>query len=417
MIGRLWKASQQRYARLAYRKLVRGAWKVFGYPVVYDVVRGAGRSGKRALLVYLVEPFMFSEDARFFREHQNRQQNLVIADVVARFGYTVDVMNHDDMHSNPRHQYDLLVGMGMGAWRLACDLPKDIPKVYLATGTQRDFNNEQELQRLDAVRRRRGCHLQPRRLAEFDPAKLSRFDAVACFGNSFTAATYDSDCELIYPFNNYGYTDIEYVDKDFESAKRNFLYFGAGGQVHKGLDLLLEVFADEGHRELYVCGPFRREKDFTHCYRRELFDTQNIHPVGWVEVGSEQFAELARRCAYVILPSCAEASAGSVVVCMHAGLIPVVSKECGISTRDFGLTLRDCSITTIQATVRDLSRRATKWTKSTSRATRRAATKDYSVTAFRVRWTHILSDLLSRVADTSAHAAWVRAPVACSSDH
>jgi hypothetical protein len=40
---------------------------------------------------------------------------------------------------------------------------------------------------------------------------------------------------------------------------------------------------------------------------------------------------------------------------MHAGLIPVVSKETGVAIGEFGVMLKDCTIETVQAAVRSLA--------------------------------------------------------------
>jgi len=341
--------------RYLYLRIIFICRRIFGYPVVYSAVKTKSRTRKRALLVYLVKPFLIREGDKILNKHQNWRQNLDIAHVIAEMGYTVDVMNWNDLRHKPKYKYDLLVGMGIAAARMAETLPKETLKIYIATGAAPDFNNRQELERIEQIKRRRGCSLKPRRLAKFDPLKLKYFDAIACFGNKFTASTYLPYHCNIYTFNNYGYETIKYVHKDFETAKRSFLYFASSGQVHKGLDLLLEVFSQNQNLDLYICAPLFHERDFIHCYYDELFNTPNIHTIGWVKVESEAFYNVCKKCAYVILPSCAEGQVGSVVTCMHAGLIPIVSKECGIDTEDFGITLPNCDLETIHKFVNKLS--------------------------------------------------------------
>jgi glycosyltransferase involved in cell wall biosynthesis len=69
------------------------------------------------------------------------------------------------------------------------------------------------------------------------------------------------------------------------------------------------------------------------------------------DVLSAEFLKIANSCIGVIFPSCSESGGGGVIVCMHAGLIPVVSYETSVDTGDFGVTLKDCSIDTIQEAV------------------------------------------------------------------
>jgi hypothetical protein len=46
--------------------------------------------------------------------------------------------------------------------------------------------------------------------------------------------------------------------------------------VHKGLDLVLEAFADMPEYHLTVCGPIQKEQDFERAYYRELYQVPNI---------------------------------------------------------------------------------------------------------------------------------------------
>ncbi len=40
------------------------------------------------------------------------------------------------------------------------------------------------------------------------------------------------------------------------------MWFGSGGMIHKGLDLVLEVFARMQEYHLHICGPVHHEEDF-----------------------------------------------------------------------------------------------------------------------------------------------------------
>jgi glycosyltransferase involved in cell wall biosynthesis len=143
--------------------------------------------------------------------------------------------------------------------------------------------------------------------------------------------------------------------KNFDSCRNHFLWFGGPGLVHKGLDLVLDAFRDLPDYHLTVCGPIDEEKDFESVYYKELFETPNIHSVGWVDVLSPEFIEIANNCIGIIFPSCSECGGAGVIVCMHAGLIPIVSYESSIETYDFGVTLKNCSIDTIEDAIQMVS--------------------------------------------------------------
>ena len=141
-------------------------------------------------------------------------------------------------------------------------------------------------------------------------------------------------------------------------ARRRFIWLSGAGMVHKGLDLALEVFARNPDLNLWVCGPIRREKDFEKLFFKELYETPNIHTVGWVDVGEDSFLDIARRCGGLLYPSCSEGGGSSALTCMHAAIVPLVNREVSIDVADgCGIHLPDCRIETLESAVRDFSER------------------------------------------------------------
>jgi hypothetical protein len=105
-----------------------------------------------------------------------------------------------------------------------------------------------------------------------------------------------------------------------------------------------------------------------------------------VDVESSQFQEIANNCAGVAFASCAEGGGASVVTCMQAGLIPVVSYESCIEVGDFGFTLADSAIEAIKEAVQlisalpatELASRARKtWEFARANHTRQAFAENY----------------------------------------
>lgn len=185
---------------------------------------------------------------------------------------------------------------------------------------------------------------------------LEHADCVTLCGNDFNINTLRYLSKPVYklpqaPPAVYPWPD----DKEFGSCRTNFLWFGSHGFVHKGLDLVLEAFAEMPDYQLYVCGPLNKEEDFVAAYYKELYQSPNIHAVGWVDVESPEFTMMAKRCLGLVYPSCAEAGGGNVIVCMHAGLIPLVSYESSVDVEDFGVMFKDNSVNTIQDAVRMVS--------------------------------------------------------------
>ena len=186
-------------------------------------------------------------------------------------------------------------------------------------------------------------------------------------------------------------------DKNYEVCRNYFLWFGSEGLVHKGLDLTLEAFAGMPDHHLYVCGPIQQDKDFEKAYFKELYQTPNIHTMGWVDVSSNDFVEIARNCLALIYPSCSEGQSGAVVTCLQIGLIPLLSYESGVDVEDFGILLKNCSIDEIQLAVQQISGLPAKELKTMSRKawefaranyTREKYSKNYRVVIERIMTDH-----------------------------
>ncbi|MEW5957809.1 MAG: glycosyltransferase [Chloroflexota bacterium] len=374
--------------------------------ILYNVNRAPQTaSSRRALLAYIIRPFRLKPESEEFVAHQNNWAAMEIARLLGELGYIVDVINWNN-HTTPiRYNYDLVIGFGR-AEELARELPSSTVKIFLSTGSQVNFTRQRLSERLADIRRWRGCELQPVRTAPDRAEYLPYFDAIAAIGNTVTVETYRPYFSgKIYTWNNHGYDQWIGIPpgKNFEESRRNFLYFASSGQVLVGLDLVLEVFAKRPHLRLFVCGPFAQETDFVQCFYKELYETPNIMPVGWVVVGSEKYFELTRQCGMTIFPICAGGSPGSVITCMSQGLIPVVSKEAGMDTNDFGITLPSIRIEDIKQAVDWISNQPAEWHEATNHKVLEASRRDFSQAAFTKRFHEILVSIIEdKVADVSS---------------
>ena len=120
------------------------------------------------------------------------------------------------------------------------------------------FHNTAEHQRLLALQQRRKLTLPTRRSLKPNSA-IECADYATILGNEFTISTYQYANKPLYrvPIS----APVEYPwpeDKDFDASRRHFLWFGSVGFVHKGLDLVLEAFAEMPDYQLTVCGPIDR---------------------------------------------------------------------------------------------------------------------------------------------------------------
>jgi len=380
------------------------------HPVIWNV-NGANERhcNKYALLVYLPRAFQMSPDDPAFLSHANLRRCRHIAADLGERGYIVDAMHKSDLRFRPRRHYTLVISERLDWKKIASRFRANATHVFLASSMNHVTHNGNVRRRHARLSERGRSPVRVRRVYGENMPAVARSDALVAVGNAFTTGTWREAIEgPVYAFNGFalraGILPHD-TPKDFIRTRRRFLFFASSSQMQKGLDLLLEIFPRHPELQLYVCSQFANEEDFCSAYRQELFETANVHPLGWTTVNSPEFMELLRTCAFVIHPTCSEGQAGSVVHCMHSGLIPLVTREAGIDTGDFGLTLSNDSIEEIERTVLDMSQRPPEWLRDRSAKTARSAAALYTEETFRKRWADIVTEVLARRSGADAKRA------------
>lgn len=316
------------------------------------------RWAKNCLLKYIVEPF--NKDTTW-HWHQNLWQAKELAKIIGEFGYNVDVIQYNDPSARLNKKYDLLIDNYPQNIHLYNDfLAEDCLKVYYSTTAGPIWQYRQEKERLDALYVRRGVRLPPRfELTPYD-RNIDLYDAMFLFGNELTVSTYEEfHIPQIFLIKNTGYAGLagsNLANKD----PHTFLFFASHTQVLKGLDLLLEVFSKHKNLNLIICSNFKPETEFCRVYEKELFQSPNIVSLGFIDIASELFKKITQVASFVVLPSCTEGMAGSVLTAMSAGLIPIISRWCGFA-EDEAIYFEDCSIDCISQTLTRYSRQSEEW--------------------------------------------------------
>jgi glycosyltransferase involved in cell wall biosynthesis len=367
-------------------------------PVVLDAAGAGGRRRRAALLVYLPDAFLLPPGHPRLVAHQNLACCRFIAAVLDELGFVVDVVHRRDDRFRPPRDYDLVVSERLDWSGRGAPFEDRAVTVFHATSLEHGRHNRNVVQRHERLARRRGCSVRTRRVySEVMPA-MAAADALITIGNGYTVDTWrEVYGGPAFAYDNYALPEAVHAAARGVAAYtlRNFLFVGSRTQLQKGLDLLLEVFADHPELHLYVCGEYEQEPDFCRCYRRELYETPNIHALGWVRVDGPLYRELVRRCAFVVYPSASEGQAGSVVNCIASGLVPLVSRETGLDVDGFGTVFRGDALEEIERVVVAASALDHHTVEEQSAAARRVARTRHSEEAFRRRWREILEEVLA----------------------
>lgn len=343
-----------------FRRIINRVQKIYflfaqKWVVIHLKCKSDKLLNKTVLLSYLTIPFL-NNHTRQMKYHTNVWECKEIANILLIAGFNVDVIHFQNAKFKPKKEYHAIIDIHSNLERLQKYLPNGCIKILHATGSFWLFQNYQEHLRLYNLYIRKEIALKPIRTVLKSDAK-DICDIATIIGNDATVKSFGNmgkkfvkipASELI----SYNWDE----SKDFEKCRKNFLWLGSEGFVHKGLDLVIEAFCILHDFHLDICGPIDIEPEFKKAFQKELYEVNNIKTWGTVDVSSEMFRKIIKDTIGIIYPSCSEGTAGSVIVGMHAGLIPLISKESGVDIdENAGIVLSDCSVVEICRKVQEVS--------------------------------------------------------------
>ena len=318
--------------------------------IVLGINQDCLREQKKILISYL-DYDRTAYSLRHANAHTNLQEMMQMVKILIEMDFSIDICacnNADAALEMPSDYYDVIIGFG-DMFKLA---KKRNPKAYTImymTENPYAISKTGEQQRLDYFYERTGKRIPFSRTGKFYMENdESLAEAIICLGEK---KYYNN--ELVYRVYPSAFKNSRYVQNNSDKREStNFLVFGVKGFVHKGNDLLVEVFREHSDWKLYMCG--REIED--ECRRLGIKIPSNVVDCGFVDVKSDKFLELAKICPYVLLPSCSEGMSTSLLTCMRHGLIPVTMRGTGMDElSEYCEYFDDYHITSIDCKLRELS--------------------------------------------------------------
>jgi hypothetical protein len=379
--------------KLLFQLQIRYNSKRFLKPVENFYQRtGPGRGN--ALLIYRAMPFHLPPSHPSFNFHQSMIQSRLIASALDQLGYRVDIIDHTGDMMAPLTSYDVVVCHKSDADPETPTFANAI-KIYLASGTEHKTHNVRQQQRLEDFRKRMGELEVELTWDKEDMPWAGKADAIFCFGNEQVAATWRKRFGgNVLPFQNTAIHQLPELRRQWTEESKHFLFLGSRQQLAKGLDLLLEAFAGCPELHLHVCGHYLKDVGFCKAYDKLLFNTENIHTHGWVDVTSPSFLELASKCAFTISATCAEGSPGSITNAMKLGMIPILPKEAGVDGGEGVILMENLSIEGISIMIAECSAKQPEELRHLSGLSTLRAERDFTESAFEARWIQMLQEVI-----------------------
>jgi glycosyltransferase involved in cell wall biosynthesis len=290
-------------------------------------------------------------------------------------GYAVDIVNCARPGIEPQRRYDFFLGHGGHTRSIIDRLPAGAFVMHYASGAYWKEFNRMSQERYDHFCRRR--NLPPVRRfvrslegTEYGEEYLARRADAAFVSGPRTMATFKGispNISLLYLGASVE-KDLFVPDRDFEAGKTSFLYVaGTGGNVQKGLDLLIEAFARLPRLHLFIC--CKVEEEIRCAYRKELAQ-RNIHYAYHYRFGPLRplLKRLLRRINFTISAPIDTGPGTAFLGSMGLGLIPVGYVD--IEAAEANSVLTDSpTIEALMDCADRASRKSTAWCRQASRET------------------------------------------------
>ncbi len=288
---------------------------------------------KHALISYISAPFRIGNQFR----HNNERAVQELAKSLDELGFTVDVMNYTDKKKYPFEKYSAIVGFGEPFCNSFLTNPT-AKKIYYGTGMEVSHHNHLVINRLKDFYSRHGVWLveSSRIVDQTWSMQTQAIDGIMTYGNQIIKDSYSAYYDgPIYPLHDvpFRFTKPEEVlakKKNWDIAKNNFFFIIGAGAVHKGFDIVLDLFKEHPEWHLHIGAPIGKEGRFFEIYK-DILHLPNIHYYGFIDMTSESYLKLVEQCGFYLSPSVSEGCPTSVVnICGNGKCIPIATKESGL---------------------------------------------------------------------------------------
>ncbi len=363
-------------------------WKASSPTIIYNIGLTTGNQPK-VLLCY-VNDFLYVHDPTNCPGTREVECASLLSCLV-QMGCRVDVARYDTL-KGIRTNYDYLIGQG-DSFRQASLINPAAKRILYLTENPPQYSYEKELERIKYFEERHHVKVRLTRSGKFFRKEdFEHLYACIFIGNP-------SDKTMLPGINTFTIRPTGFINRafdqkyakgirDYKKAKKRFMWIGSIGVIHKGLDILLDVFKKHPELELYVLGVSEYERRIL-----KHLTGPNITDVGFIKIQGEEFLDIVSKCGFVVLPSCSERLATSVITAMNHGLIPLVTRETGLEV-PVGEVFDNFRVETIDEVISRWSMKDETLLDSISDETREYALATFHISNYTERIKNILKTLI-----------------------
>ncbi|WP_307758058.1 hypothetical protein [uncultured Mediterranea sp.] len=175
--------------------------------------------------------------------------------------------------------------------------------------------------------------------------------------------------------------------KDYKKIRKNFVWFGSNGLIHKGLDILIDAFSLLPDYTLNVYGAPEKEL-------REFKIPSNVIIHSSVNVYSKEFInDVVCQNTFTLSLSCSEGMMSGIATCMAHGLIPITTVETGFDDFKDNIIFKSHKLEDVIDTIKGTTKLDEQQLQQLSSRTFEYSQKAYSINNFTNKFNDIISEI------------------------
>lgn len=359
---------------------------------------------KHVLMCHLPEAFDKKELPKY---HSNLTECYTIAKCFDKLGYCVDCVSRTKTGID-YSKYDIVFGINGNAFMGAFSTDEKVKtlKIFYPVGGETFFNYRETALRNRDFHDRHGKWMLssnrylPGDIRAYYEANLS--DAVICLGNEYVFSHFVNEDKHK---NKYRWLPAFYfptietpIEKDFAKCRKNILWFGSSGMVHKGLDIAIDFAVEHPEYTLHICGGSRLETDFWNHYTPKIKACDNIHLHGFVDIESAKYAQILSQCGILLNPSVSEGGAVAVLnVLGNDALLPVYSKATGVDLSHCGVCVTNVTYKDFEQALLELESLPTEEFEQKAKSAHILVMEDYTIEQYEERMYNHIKEIIERI--------------------
>jgi hypothetical protein len=328
----------------------------------------------------------------------------IMVKVLNENGYAVDIVDIVDYHPadfKPAKQYDIFIGHGGRVASLIDKLEKNNTvilqyvsqaywKEFLRQSTER-YERVCAQKRIPLITSHIRSHSDQERKGEEHLAERAKYFFTGNCPRMIKG--YGKYAHKIHAVGWAAYVEDDLIvkDRDFDEGRKGFLYVaGTGGNIQKGLDLLLETFARTPDLSLYIYCDV--EKEVRTLFRKEL-SLSNIQYIYHYRFGllRKHLRTILKRVNFTITAPIDTGIGTAFLGSLGIGLIPVGYADMPCSPANSHLA-NSWQIESLVSNVREASRMPVEWCQQASALSLQNFRDNWSPQAFEKRFSEFIRE-------------------------